>query len=138
MNIVFHFYLAYFNSQPRGVSWLVNWSLIVLCALLFADPEVRNLVLAVTIKGKNLRLIGVYLHNDRLERADFSGVSKSFLSTSCKVVLAADWNAHLDPVINCSEERLCSKNLHIKPFRVFSKRSGLVDRLRNEYPRELV
>lgn len=54
------------------------------------------------------------------------------------IVLTGDWNAALDPNIDCSGERLNTNNLDVKPFWDFIDRFDLVSKFRNECLWEVV
>lgn len=74
-------------------------------------------MLDVSIKDKARRLIGVYAANDHCERPDFFRHIKAFLTTSCRLVLAGDWNAFLDPNIDRIGLNSATNNQDMKKFR---------------------
>ena len=136
----FKAYSAYYNSRSRGVSWLVKRSLDASCDPCYLDPEGRLCVLDVTIKGRAFRLIGVYAPNSQVELAAFFRRIEQFMGTSRTVILAGDWNAVLDPDLDRFglPTRGTNRDRDAVLFREFVDKFDLIDKFRNEKPRDLV
>lgn len=97
-------------------------------------------MLDVIIKDKVLRIIGVYAHNEHVDRPDLLRRIDAFLTTSDWVVLAGDRKAVLDSDIDLIGARLVTNNRDVKRFRNFVDKFNHVSKYRNEHPhpREVV
>ena len=134
---VYEPFSAYFDGRARGVSWLINRNLKATCSLVFSDPAGRLCVLDATIKDKAFRFIGVYGPNVTSELPEFFQRIEPFMTSSRRLILAGDWNAVLDPMIDRGGARRVTNNLDARHFRKFVERFDLADKFRELHPNQV-
>lgn len=80
----------------------------------------------------------IYAPSNHSGRLDLFRRIESFLTTSRRLLLAGDWNALLDIDLDRIGTNSGTNNRDVKAFQEFIDKSDLVDKYRNEHPREIV
>ena len=128
---------AYFDGRSRGVTWLISRRLDATCALVLSDLAGSLCVLAVTIKDKAFRLIGVYGPNATSELPAFSRRIEPYVVLSKRVILVGDWNAVLHPNLDRGAISAGTNTLDARHFHDFVQRLDLVDKFRERHPNKI-
>lgn len=96
-------------------------------------------VVDARIKDQAFRFIGFFFaSNDSSKRSAFLQGIDPFLMISRQVILVGDWNVIFDPDKYGTGTKVGTNNRDVKPFQDIIDRLDLVEKFRNDFPREVV